>query len=205
MSEPLRSLALRYLPALLKGEIDEIDSSLREYLASRGAIQEGEVHPLRAAVALVELGVPPDRATALLDWRGFENLVAEFLEAAGYVLLARRLRFTESGRRWEIDLLARSPLASLAVECKRWSVRRGLTSRLMAAARDHRARVSALARVSSCLGLDLQGTRLIPVIVSWYPEQATVVEGVPVVPIYGLNGFLVGLDPLDEDLLSFEL
>lgn len=205
MSRYLQSLALRSLPALLEGRVNEIAPSLREYLASKGAVHGDRVSPLRAAVALVELGVPPERATSLLDWREFEELVAEFLESAGYVLLARRLRFREEGRRWEIDLLARHPLASLAVECKKWSAKRGLASKLRVAARDHKSRVSALARVAGDLGLNLRNTRLIPVIVSWYPERATIVGGIPVVPIYGLNSFLVKLDPLDEDLLSFQL
>ncbi len=199
-----RERAEAAIVALLVEDLDLLDPDVREYLIESGALVDGEVRPVRAAVSLVLAGVPPEKAAALVDWRGFESLVQEYLEEFGYRIVARRFRFAHAGRRWEIDLLGAGPLAALAVECKLWTNRRAIGSRVAAVVRTQLERVRAFVESNSAAKLGMKG-RVIPLVVGWFPETGRLVEGVPYVPLFKLNSFLMELDPLDDDLAGFDL
>ena len=199
-----RKRAEAAIVALLVEDLDLLDPDVREYLIESGALVDGEVRPVRAAVSLVLAGVPPEKAAALVDWRGFESLVQEYLEEFGYRIVARRFRFAHAGRRWEIDLLGAGPLAALAVECKLWTNRRAIGSKIAAEVRTHLERVRAFVESNSAAKLGMKG-RVIPLVVGWFPETGRLVEGVPYVPLFKLNSFLMELDPLDDDLAGFDL
>ncbi len=199
-----RERAEAAIVALLVEDLDLLDPDTKEYLIESGALVGSEIRPVRAAVSLVLAGVPPEKAVALVDWRGFESLVEEYLEDFGYRVVARRVRFAHMGRRWEVDLVGAGPLAALAVECKLWTNRRAIRSRIAAEARAHLKRVRAFVEsgLASKLGLKV---RVIPLVVGWFPETGELVDGVPYVPLFKLNSFLMELDPLDDDLAGFDL
>ncbi len=199
-----RERAEAAIVALLVEDVDLLDPEVREYLIESGALVNGKIRPIRAAVSLVLAGVPPEKAAALVDWRGFESLVQEYLEEFGYRIVAKRFRFAHSGRRWEIDLLGVGPLAALAVECKLWTNRRAIRSKIAAEVRTHLERVKAFVESNSAMKLGLK-VRVIPLVVGWFPETGELVEGVPYVPLFKLNSFLMELDPLDGDLAGFDL
>lgn len=199
-----RRAAERAVVALLIGDLGLVDPEVRGYLTESGALEGEEIRPVKAAVALVNAGVSPERAAALLDWRGFESLVEEYLEGFDYRVVARRFRFAHGGRRWEVDLIGSGRIAALAVECKLWSRGRGVGARLASEARVHLRRVRALVESGEARRLGLRG-RVVPLLVGWVTGVERLVDGVPVVPLYKLNSFLDELDPLDEDLAGFTL
>jgi len=190
--------------ALREGKLERIPKSVRAFLEAEGAIKGGEFSPVKAAVALVKMGVDPSRAAALLTWRGFEDFVAEALREAGYRVL-RGVWFRARGRRWELDVLGITRPLGVAIDCKMWSRRRGVVSALGAAARRHRDRVAALAEaIDDLIGEMPRPRRIVGMIVSWVGGPR-LVDGVLIAPLFLLPRLLGDLDSMLPDLFLLEL
>ena len=203
----LKKLALYSLEQLRKGEIEGISSELISYLEEEGALRDGRIVSTKAAISLIKLGITPEEAASLLDWREFEQVCYSILEKHGYEVV-RGLRFSVGGRRYELDLLACSDLCLLHVDCKMWSLRRGISGALARAAARHKERALAF---SKCLS-DLKGiilepgrSRAIPILVCWLPAARRIIDGIPVIPLYALRSFLLNLDPLDDEIWGITL
>lgn len=172
------------------------------HLIRNEAVVEGELIPTRAAVALVQLGISVDKAAALLSWREFEELCGEILEENGYSPVLN-LRFKSEGRRYEIDAAGISPNLVMLIDCKMWSARPGKASALTDAAKKQKMRVRAFAAaIQGVPRIRLRrGTAsLVPVVVTWLPGGVGIREGVPIVPLYVFNSFVVEFDRLDEGI-----
>lgn len=193
------------------GELEEISSlggdvlvKLLEGLPLR--VEEGVVVVEDVAALLVECwrrGMDPVRLALGAGWRDFERLCARVLEEAGYEAVTN-LRFKWRGRRYEIDVAAFRRPRVLAVDCKRWSRLRA--SSLKRAAEAQKARADALAgalRSTHSLAGRVAGwgeVRVYPVVVSIHEGGLRVYEGVPLVPMLKLPGFLREFEAYEEEL-----
>ncbi len=142
------------------------------------------------AVAACSLGAQAEDAAEHVDWRGFEDLCAALLRAAGYSvsgnIFLRRPRA-------QIDILARGSGSALVVDCKRWAKEMGPAGLSRA--------VSAQARRAALLRAKMPEVEpMVVVIVSLANESARFVDGGAIVPLTHLGDFATNLHLYTEQL-----
>ena len=159
------------------------------------------------ALYAVKLGLNVGMVSRALNWREFEAMCVEALNANGYKTYSN-FRFTYDKRRFEIDVAALSKPLVLCIDAKDWSVRSGKPYALRAVVDRHVERVHSLALklpyLRRRLGLGGWGeASLTPLIVTLLEKEVKVHNGVAVVPIFKFNSFLHEL-PFYIDVLMRE-
>ena len=157
----------------------------------------------------VQLGASIGEIVEFLTWKDFEGFVASILSANNY-------RCVESFRRrgnslvqgMEIDVIGvRGPII-IAIDAKMWGIRSSKTSSLRIAAEKQKKRTQELSEELEKLSLKMSDLRareyqLFPVLVTWLVEEVELHEGVPVVPIFKLNSFILDLDQYEDLMVSY--
>ncbi len=147
------------------------------------------------ALKLAEKGYDMERVAEALDWRGFEELLARYLEAIGWVVV-RNLRF---GRR-EVDVVAADPVSGLglSIDCKRWGGKWRKAYRVKEVAAEQRKRTEEM--LSSCAFL-IKKYRPLRLARNFVSAVVTLKESVKgyfsgsfVVPIYYFKDFVNNLE-----------
>lgn len=165
---------------------------------------------LGLALKALKLGASIEAVARSFTWRDFEWFSSKAFEANGYQVL-RGVRFSHQGRRYEVDVVAAKKPLVVLVDCKSWGIASGKASRLRRSALKHVERVKAFK--GSLSGLkrkpNLEGwdkAYLVPVVVTIFEEAVKVYMGVPVVPIFKLNGFIseleAYLDAVNAELIT---
>ena len=149
------------------------------------------------AAAAIRLGGDPERISRRLDWRDFEALVASALQEAGFSV-SRSVRLPGRGG-LEVDVVGASGRVAVAVDCKRWSYRSSSPSRIGEAARRHRLRSQRLASIWGSLSLP-KASVLVPALVVLREDLPRFVEGVAVVPVLALRGFIEDLEAVADEV-----
>lgn len=152
------------------------------------------------AMALMAEGIDAEKVVQHMTWKDFEGLVAGILERNGY-------RCIESFRRigndeiegMEIDVIGVKERKILSVDAKMWGIRKGKASALKSAAEDQFDRTKRLGNqldtVSQKIGgLEPGDYELTPVLVTWFVEDIQFHDGIPMVPVFKLNSFVLELD-----------
>jgi len=153
-------------------------------LEGREAVFKSEDSVSAAALA-VKLGCSVEEASRRLSWRSFEGFVSQIFAENGY-RVKTGLRLKEP--RMEIDIVAYREGLCMAVDCKHWGRTVGAsTMRRVVLKQVERSRHLLDADVSADLGLN----RVYPVVATLFEEGVRVIEGVPVVPVMKLSGFLL--------------
>lgn len=151
-----------------------------------------------AAAELIRLGADPEVVSRRLSWRDFEGFAASALEEAGFRVW-RNLRSPGRGG-FEVDVVGvRAPYA-VAVDCKRWAYRVSSPSRIAEAAAAQRRRSEMLAASWARLGLPGVVRVLVPALLVIRDDLDRFINGVAVVPVLRLRGFLEELESVAEDL-----
>lgn len=160
---------------------------------------------VRIAMRAIASGSDPEVVCKALDWREFESLSVRALASAGYETRTH-FRFTSSGRRREIDVLATSQPRILCIDCKRWkrAWQRAATRRFVEAQIE---RVEALSRelpkLAARVGVSGWGeAQLLPVLLTLSDTPYRVCNRAPVVSVLRLRSFLWDLPEYAEGLLS---
>lgn len=130
-----------------------------------------------------------------IGWHELEKLCGDIFEKAGYKV-ALNFRFKEEGKRHEIDLVALRGGNLFAIDCKRWS--RARTAALKNAALAQKERAKAFSRYIARNGLPLAPipdiVRVYPMVISVFSPKIKVYEGVLIVNLYQLKGFLAEVE-----------
>ncbi|MBC7130868.1 restriction endonuclease [Candidatus Bathyarchaeota archaeon] len=181
--------------------------SMLKKLEQEGVIylRDGTLHAdrLKLAVLAIRLGSDIERVCCTLDWKEFEKVAVLAFESNGYDII-KNLRFKEAEHRWEIDVVGFRKPFIVCVDCKHW-LRGVYPSALKQIVEKQVRRVEALAHAIASLSekLPLKGwcfAKLVPVILSLVPSRFKIYEGVPVVPVFQLQDFLLQL-PSNADAL----
>ncbi len=150
---------------------------------------------LRLAELLLKAGGSAESLSKLLSWREFERFCRNVLEENGFRVRSN-VRFKRGAKRYEIDLVAVKSPYLLFVDCKHWKP--GVRAGYKEAARKQRVRMEAALEKESPIGINwepgLSGLQRISLIVSLADVTDLSFEGMPVVPIFRFNSFLMGLD-----------
>ncbi len=196
----LRELALRELHKLIVGDYESLAYPLKELIRDVLGIPPD---PLSLVELLISLGVPEEKAAAVLNWREFEDLCSRILEGRGYTCL-KGFRRAVSGRRMEIDVLAISDRRIILVECKMWS-RRTLRFLVNRSRKEVRRKLEMLLELISQARRAEGKVQVIPVIVSWLSVRGDDRGEIAVVPLYKFPQFLDSLDEIIEDIAHKDL
>lgn len=199
------------------GTITGVSDAARTLLIRHGARQEGDgslvvsrQKRISLVIEAVSQGIDIESVVERTTWKDFEGLVARVLNENDYICVESfRKRGKDSSRGMEIDVIGVKGSTIVVIDAKMWGARRGKTSALMTAAERQKERTarlpSQMGKLSEKLGGFRSGTyRLIPVLVTWLIEEVVFHEGVPIVPIFELNSFLLDLSMYEDMLVSFD-
>lgn len=147
------------------------------------------------ALKLAEKGYDVERVAEALDWKGFEELLAKYLEASGWVVV-RNLRFS----RREVDVVAANPVSrlGLSIDCKRWGGRWRKAYRVKEMAGEQRRRTEEMLR--SCAYLTTKyrplqlGKYFVSAVVTLKESVRGYFDGSFAVPVYYFRDFVNNLD-----------
>jgi hypothetical protein len=118
-------------------------------------------------------------------WQNFEKLAAFIFEQNDFRVRVNTVKTLNKKRR-QYDVIAWKNGKTYLVECKKWAGNRYRLSALIKAIEQHKERTAFY--------VDVTNEDAIPVIVTLIEEQILVHEGVPIVPVSKLNGFIRELD-----------
>ncbi|MHA2600661.1 MAG: hypothetical protein AM324_000840 [Candidatus Thorarchaeota archaeon SMTZ1-83] len=166
----------------------------------------------RVSVAMraISLGAEPESVVSLLSWKDFEGLVAGILAENDYLCVESfRRRGTSRIQGMEIDVIGVRGERIVAVDAKMWGIRSGKSSALKSAAERQRERTAHLCgeieSLASKIGGLPRGTyALTPILVTWLVEEVTFNEGVPIVPVFKLNSFILEVSNYEDMIVCYE-
>jgi hypothetical protein len=130
-------------------------------------------------------------------WQNFERLAAFIFEQNNFTVKVNSVKTLNKKRR-QYDVIAWKNDQTLLVECKKWAGNRYRLSALKSAILKHKERTTFYEGITQ--------VEAIPLIVTLIEEEIRVYEGVPIVPVSKLNGFIGELDNYrdGDDFCIFE-
>ncbi len=162
------------------------------------------------ALKAISVGVEPESVVSNMTWKDFEGLVAQILTENNFDCtesFRRRGNKLEEGM--EIDVIGVKGNSILVIDAKMWGVRAGKTTALIEAVKKQVIRTERLAGQLERLSKKITSLKprqytLTPVMVTWLVEDVELYEGVPVVPVFKLNSFLLELSNFQDLIASIE-
>jgi hypothetical protein len=191
------------------------DSLQREILRQAGATSTNDMFSIdrmqRVSLAkkAVELGAPLGNIVEYMTWKDFEGFIASILSAHHYQCVESfRRRGTSAMHGMEIDVIGVKGNTLVAIDAKLWGIRHNKASALKLAAEKQKIRTNELSNELHRLarkmnGLQKREYQLYPVIVTWLVEDVELHEGVPVVPVFKLNSFILDLYKYEDLIATF--
>ncbi len=197
------SLMLKAIPAIKEGSIsfDELvlatglgkktTLELANFLAKRdiGAIGSGSIEfesldKMRAAMLAIHMGADIENLAKVLNWKDFEMLATNILDASGYVAY-HGLRLKDP--RAEIDVIGIRDQIALLIDCKHWKHTSPSELRRFALMQIERAEAFVRANEGKI-------RFAVPAILTLHLESITFADNVPVIPIIKFRSFLNEID-----------
>jgi len=133
---------------------------------------------LKTAIMLIKNGLPLDEVVIALNWKDFEGLTAEILEAKNFAII-KNLFLTKP--RMEIDVVGIRLGIAMLIDCKHW--KRYSTSALSEAVKNQIKRTKHYISKTP-------GAIAVPVIVTLYQDKIDFIDRVPIVPIFQFSSFV---------------
>ena len=170
--------------AITKTNDEESQKILETFLKSDiGSKQEEKYYfedadKLKTAIMFIENGLPLDEIAIALNWRDFEGLTAEILEAKNFAII-KNLILTKP--RMEIDVIGIRLGVAMLIDCKHW--KRYSTSALSMAVKKQVERTKHYISKTP-------GAIAVPVIVTLYQDKIDFIDRVPIVPIFQFSSFV---------------
>jgi len=161
------------------------------------------------AMLLTEQGMEIADVVDLMTWKDFEGLVASILSENSFTCTESfRRRGTSDIKGMEIDVIGVRGRIALSVDAKMWSIRGGKASALRIAAEKQKERTNRLTTQLEQLSKKMPSMEkgqytIFPVMVTWLVEEVEMHEGVPVVPVFKLNGFIQDFEIYEDRVVSY--
>ncbi len=175
----------------------------------QGTIVVDREKRIELAMIATEAGVQIVDVVNLLTWKDFEGLIANILTENNFKCAESfRRRGTSDVKGMEIDVIGVRGRTIISVDAKMWSVRGGKGSALRDAAEKQKIRTGRLSsemdRLSEKIPSMTPGNYIIfPTMVTWLVEEVEMHEGVPVVPVFKLNGFIQDFEIYEDRIVSY--
>ena len=133
---------------------------------------------LKTAISAIKSGVTIEEASRDVDWKDFEGLVAEVLEAKNFEVV-RNFRMKKPTM--EIDVVGIRLDTAVLIDCKHW--KRMSNSALEGIVQKQVERVKHYVSITDEI-------MAVPVIVTLYQESVKLINKVPIVPIMQFSSFI---------------
>jgi len=198
------------------GIVDDLESvdtdlcyNLNLHVNAEGKIVVDREKRIDLAMLLTEQGMEIADVVDLMTWKDFEGLVASILRENSFMCTESfRRRGTSHIKGMEIDVIGIRGHVSLSVDAKMWSVRGGKASALRTAAEKQKERTNRLTTQLQQLSKKIPSMTkgqytIFPVMVTWLVEEVEMHEGVPVVPVFKLNGFIQDFEIYEDRIVSY--
>jgi Holliday junction resolvase-like predicted endonuclease len=174
----------------LRDDCVQIDSNTRLKLAVHAAILGGDI----------------ETVSNLLCWQEFEEIAAFALKNNGYKV-QNNVRFSQSGRRWEIDVVGCKKPLVVCIDCKHWAKTISPSAlRKIADLQVDRTRAFADFLPTAKLKfpcITWPRAKFIPSLLSLMPSAYKFVHDVPVVPVLKLQDFIEQLPLYTHEIKFF--
>ncbi len=164
---------------------------------------------INIAMAVIAKGVDIAEVIGLLTWKDFEGLIANIMDENGFRCTESfRRRGDSSARGMEIDVIGIHDRSVFSVDAKMWGIRGGKSSALRAAAEKQKERTMRLLAQHEQLSKRLRPIvpgeyEFFPILVTWLVEEVELHEGVPVVPVFKFNSFILDFDTYRDLIVSY--
>ncbi len=162
---------------------------------------------LKLAIKAIALGADVENTSRFLRWQEFEEIAAVALERNGFSA-SKNVRFKQSDRRWEIDVVGcKNPLV-ICIDCKHWQ--HGISASALTRIVDAQVeRTRALSESLPNLNLKIEfakwdRAKFVPTILALIPGSFKFYDEVPVVSILQLQDFLIQLPAFARSLKFFQ-
>lgn len=136
-----------------------------------------ETDKLKTCLLVIKMGAPLDEVSRSLDWKNFESLAAEILDASEFET-TRNLILTKP--RMQIDVVGIKSDVAILIDCKHW--KRSSKSSLDKAVKMQIERTKRFLKTEKIRAA-------IPAIVTLYQEETRFIDKVPIIPIFQLSAF----------------
>jgi hypothetical protein len=164
---------------------------------------------IELAMFAVERGQDIAEVIGLLTWKDFEGLIATILVENGFRSIeSYRRRGNDIEKGMEIDVIGIQGRIVLSIDAKMWGIRGGKAAALRTAAVKQKERTMKLVANSEHLSKKIQfetqrDYEFFPILVTWLVEEVELFEGVPVVPIFKFNSFIVDFETYRDLIVSY--
>lgn len=188
---------------------DEVSELLGIMSNEKMAISIDRTQRITLAKRAIQLGANLSEIVELLTWKDFEGFVACILVENNYECVESfRRRGNSLIKGMEIDVIGIRGNTIIAIDAKMWGIRTGKTSALKMAAEKQKDRTQELKtelnNLSKRIRMLKEGKyKLIPVVVTWLVEEVEFHEGVPVVPIFKFNSFILDIDQYEDLIVTY--
>jgi hypothetical protein len=165
-------------------------------------------HRIDLALKAVSMGATPESVVKEMTWKDFEGFVAEILSENNFRCVESfRRRGTSKIRGMEIDVVGVRGRKIVSVDAKMWGIRSGKSSALKTAAENQRVRTRSLGNNLERLSEKIEGLKaglysLFPLLVTWLVEEVEIHDGVPVIPVFKLNAFILNIHQYEDMIAS---
>ncbi|MHA1882423.1 MAG: hypothetical protein ACTSUO_05200 [Candidatus Thorarchaeota archaeon] len=175
-----------------------------------GIIQVDRELRISLAMRAVSNGALVESVVKHMNWKDFEGLVAQILSENNYDCVESfRRRGNTEVKGMEIDVIGLKGKMLLVIDAKMWGIRSGKASALRTAVEKQKERTGRLCKQLDRLSkkiVKMTGGNytLLPIMVTWLVEEIELHEGVPVVPVFMLNSFLLSISEYEDMMVSYE-
>jgi hypothetical protein len=153
---------------------------------------------LRLALQAAQLGMIQEAARAL-TWQEFEAFSEDCLSKNGFET-QKGIMVNDSGRRWQIDLVARKSPILLTLDCKHWESA-NYSARFKTAIQHQKLSVEPLVRHLTMNGkMGERPVWTLPLILTLHEPRESITDGVVIVSVGQLPDFLEHLTPCTPEL-----
>ncbi len=193
-----------------RSSFEEVVFNLKE--AGIVTVINEEVHVipgqrLRIAELAIQNGADPERIARELRWQEFEAFASQILAKYEYKT-ARRLVFSDSGHRFEIDVLGAKEPILLCIDCKHWH-HGWAPSKITMAAMNQLLRAFHLSKVLKKYAgkvhtLGWRSVQLLPALLTLADVSSSRINGVPIVSVLRFRDFVSEVNPWVDELRFIE-
>ncbi len=177
-------ISVQDFSVITKTDVAESKKILETFLKKGiGSKQEGKYYfedgdKLKTAIVLIKNGLSLDEVVIALNWKDFEGLTAEILEAKNFAII-KNLILTKPRR--EIDVVGIRLGIAMLIDCKHW--KRYSTSALSETVKNQIERAKHYVSKTP-------GAIAVPVIVTLFQDRIDFIDRVPIVPIFQFSSFV---------------
>lgn len=169
----------------------------------QGSIEVESGSRLKLAVKAISFGADVEHVSNLLCWQEFEEIAGYALKNNGYSV-SNNVRFKQSGRKWEIDVVGcRKPIV-ICIDCKHYqhaiapaALRRIVDSQIDRTCAFAESLPSPASKLECA---KWSNAKFMPAVLSLLPSAFKFYSKVPVVPILQLQDFINQMPAYTENL-----